>query len=52
VITGENKTFLGAEDYLRSSGVEVEVLQNSACIQLMTDFIQANPELWHEDIGL
>jgi cytosine/creatinine deaminase len=52
LIAGENKTFLGAEDYLRASGVEVEVLQNSACIQLMTDFIQANPELWNEDIGV
>lgn len=51
VIAGENKTFLGAEDYLRSSGVRLEVLQDAACIQLMREFIQANPELWNEDIG-
>jgi|SRR5579883_2640828 creatinine deaminase len=52
VVAGENKTFLGAEHYLRSSGVEVTVLQDPACIQLMTEFIQANPELWKEDIGV
>jgi cytosine/creatinine deaminase len=52
VIAGENKTFLGAEDYLRLSGIQVEVLQNPSCIRLMTEFIQANPELWNEDIGV
>jgi cytosine deaminase len=51
VVAGENKTFLGAENYLRSSGVELEVLQDPDCIQLMTEFIQTNPELWNEDIG-
>ena len=52
VIVGENKTFLGAEDYLRSEGVRVDVLQNSECIDIMKSFIQGNPELWNEDIGV
>src|SRR5271163_4746306 len=52
VVVGENQTFLGAEDYLRSQGVQVEVVQDEECIQLMTDFIQANPALWNEDIGV
>ena len=52
VIVGENKTFLGAEDYLLSQGVHVDVLQNEECIQLMRDFIPKNPTLWNEDIGV
>jgi len=52
VVVGENRTFLGAEDYLRSQGVEVEVLQDAECIQLMSDFIRAQPALWNEDIGV
>jgi len=52
VIAGENKNFRGAEDYLRSQGVEVEVLQDSECIQLMADFIRTHPALWNEDIGV
>jgi len=51
VVIGENRTFLGEEEWLRSRGVEVEVLQNDECIQLMTDFIAANTKLWNEDIG-
>ena len=51
VIVGENETFMGDEEHLRSNGVSVEVLQNSTCIQLMRDFIAANPKLWNEDIG-
>lgn len=51
VVVGENQTFLGAEDYLRSNGIEVEVAQDAECIQLMTDFIAAHPQLWNEDIG-
>ena len=51
VIVGENKTFLGAEDLLRSKGVEVTVLQNDECIELMERFIEENPDLWNEDIG-
>jgi cytosine deaminase len=52
VIVGENRTFLGAEDYMRANGVQVEVVQDAECIQLMADFIRANPELWNEDIGV
>jgi cytosine deaminase len=52
VIVAENQTFLGAEDYLRSQGVRVDVLQNKECIQLMRDFIAKNPALWNEDIGV
>ena len=52
VIVAENQTFMGAEDYLRSQGVRVDVLQNEECIQLMRDFIAKNPTLWNEDIGI
>ena len=52
VVIGENRIFLGEEEWLRSRGVEIEVLQNEECIRLMTDFIAANPELWNEDIGV
>lgn len=51
VVIGENKTFQGPEEYVRSRGVEVEVLGLPECIQLMEDFIEAKPELWNEDIG-
>ncbi len=52
VIIGENQTFLGEEALLRSRGVAVEVVQDPACIQLMTQFIRERPELWNEDIGV
>ena len=52
VIIGENTTFLGAEEYMRSNGVELQIIQDQECIQLMSDFIKANPELWNEDIGI
>ena len=51
VIVGENRTFRGPEEYLRSRGVAVEIVDNAECVQLMTDFIRKNPELWNEDIG-
>jgi cytosine/creatinine deaminase len=51
IIIGENKTFKGPEDYLRSRGVELQVLNDRECMQLMHAFIDANPELWDEDIG-
>lgn len=51
IVVGENRTFLGEEDWLRSRGVEVEVLQNPVCIDLMRSFIASKPELWYEDIG-
>ena len=51
VIVGENVTFTGEEAHLRSRGVSIEVLQDAACIRLMTEFIRAHPGLWNEDIG-
>ncbi|EQB35513.1 cytidine deaminase [Sulfurimonas hongkongensis] len=51
VVIGENKTFQGPEEHLRSSGVEVEVLDDKECYSLMQNFIKTNPELWNEDIG-
>jgi cytosine deaminase len=52
VIVGENKTFLGEEKLLRDRGVAVEVWQSPECIAMMQEFIQANPTLWNEDIGV
>ena len=52
VVIGENQTFMGEEELLRSRGVEIEVVQNSQCIDLMRAFIRANPTLWNEDIGV
>ena len=51
VIVGENRTFQGPEDYLRSRGVHVDVRDNDECVQIMRDFIVSNPALWDEDIG-
>ena len=52
IVIGENKTFQGPETYMRSRGVSLSILQNSECIQLMEEFIQKNPQLWNEDIGV
>src|SRR5689334_13568901 len=52
VIVGENRTFMGEEDLLRSRGVALEVVQSDECIRLMQEFIQRNPRLWNEDIGV
>ena len=52
VVIGENTTFMGAEDSLRAAGVQVEVLQNAECIEMMREFIAKNPMLWNEDIGV
>jgi cytosine deaminase len=51
VVIGENRTFKGPEDYLKSRGVELQVLDNAECLQLMRDFIRDNGALWNEDIG-
>ena len=51
VVIGENLTFVGAEDLLRERGVEVVVLDDPRCIELMRDFVSTNPDLWNEDIG-
>ena len=51
VIIGENRTFIGPEEYVKSRGVEVEVVDNQECCKLMESFIEDSPELWNEDIG-
>lgn len=51
VVIGENQNFLGAEDLFRQRGVEVTVLQDPDCIQMMRNFIREHPDLWNEDIG-
>ena len=51
VVIGENRNFMGEEALLRSRGVEVQVLQDPACIELMQRFIATRPDLWNEDIG-
>ena len=51
VIIGENQTFLGEEELLRSRGVSLEVVNDAACLRLMKQFIDAHPDLWNEDIG-
>ncbi|HXE37000.1 MAG TPA: nucleoside deaminase [Azonexus sp.] len=51
VVIGENQSFLGEEDLLRSRGVRVEVLQDATCMALMQGFIASNPGVWNEDIG-
>ncbi len=52
IVIGENVTFQGPEEYTRSRGVELVILQDAECIQMMRDFIVARPELWNEDIGV
>jgi creatinine deaminase len=52
VLVGENRTFMGEEELLRSRGVSVEVFQNEECIRLMEEFIRSKPALWNEDIGV
>jgi cytosine/creatinine deaminase len=52
VVIGENTTFVGEEDLLRSRGVSLTVVNDLTCIQMMARFIDAHPELWNEDIGV
>jgi cytosine/creatinine deaminase len=52
VVVGENRNFLGAEDYMRSNSVRVRVVDDAECIQMMREFIETHPELWNEDIGV
>ena len=52
VVVGENRTFMGEEDLLRSRGVVVEVVQDDTCVQMMKSFIIERPDLWSEDIGV
>lgn len=51
IVIGENVTFQGPEEYLRSRGVELEILNDPECIKMMEDFIREKPTLWNEDIG-
>jgi len=51
VIIGENKTYMGEEELLKSRGVEVHVLNNKTCIDMMENFIENHPKLWDEDVG-
>jgi cytosine/creatinine deaminase len=51
IVIGENRTFQGPENYVRSRGVELEVVDSPVCVELMRAFIAARPELWNEDIG-
>jgi cytosine deaminase len=52
VYVGENRTFMGEEEWLRARGVRVDVAQDDRCIRLMSDFIAARPGLWNEDTGV
>jgi cytosine deaminase len=52
VIIGENRSFLGGEELLRSRGVQVVVVDDESCVAMMTEFIAAEPQLWNEDIGV
>jgi len=51
VIVGENRTFMGEEEWLRARGVRVDVVQDERCVRLMSEFIKTQPGLWNEDIG-
>jgi len=51
IVIGENRNFMGAESLLESNGVELDVINDNSCIDMMSDFIRKNPELWNEDIG-
>ena len=52
VVIGENVTFTGGGETMRGNGIQLEILQNQECIQMMRDFIREHPELWNEDIGV
>ena len=52
VVIGENVTFHGGEEFMRSNGAQIDVLQNEECIELMRAFIRDHPALWNEDIGV
>jgi cytosine deaminase len=52
VVIGENRTFQGPEEYLRSRGVQLEIADSAECVRLMTQFIAERPALWNEDIGM
>lgn len=51
IVIGENHSFRGPEEYVHSRGVELVIMNNAECLQMMHDFTRAHPELWYEDIG-
>lgn len=51
IVIGENRTFRGPEDYVRSRGITIEIVDDPECVRLMEEFIQSQPDLWNEDIG-
>ena len=51
IVVGENRTFRGPEDYLRSRGVDLRIVDDPECLRLMEEFLRARPDLWNEDIG-
>jgi cytosine deaminase len=51
IVIGENRTFNGPEEYLRSRGVELEIVDDPECYEILQDFIKKHPQLWNEDIG-
>ena len=51
IVIGENRTFKWPEDYLRSRGVVLEIVDDAECVRMMREFIGARPELWNEDVG-
>lgn len=52
VVIGENRTFYGGEDWLRENGIEVIVLDDQRCVEMMSDYITTHPQVWNEDIGV
>lgn len=52
VVIGENKNYMGEEELLSSRGVDVTVVNDEACLEMMTNFIEEKPDLWNEDIGV
>ena len=52
IVIGENQAFRGQEDYVRSRGVQLKIIQGKDCIRLMEEFIRTKPDLWNEDIGI
>lgn len=52
IVVGENVNFQGPEDYVRSCGVDLQIINDPACIEIMRQFIREKPELWNEDIGI
>jgi creatinine deaminase len=52
VVIGESRTFSGGHDWLAEHGVAITLLDDERCVSMMTEFIEANPALWNEDIGV